>query len=71
METLSSLDYEGPVSLSCDDTKLSPGLDPVYDQVSGKYLVLGGTGTPLQIAEPEELAEAIAEGRIQEADKVS
>ncbi len=70
VEYLDMLEYTGPVGLSCDDTKLVPGLDPVYDKDRNGFVVLGGVGDPMPVADPEELNAAIAAGRISKAEKV-
>ncbi|RDX45703.1 hypothetical protein OH76DRAFT_1486179 [Lentinus brumalis] len=70
IEYLDLLEYAGPVGLSCDDTKLVPGLDPVYDKDRNGFVVLGGVGDPMPVADPEELNAAIAAGRIAKAEKL-
>jgi hypothetical protein len=70
MNHLKSLDYEGPVGLACDNTKLLPALRPYYDQQRDNYFILGNTGEPLLIANPEELTAIIRKGEIEKASKV-
>ncbi|KAI9062819.1 hypothetical protein FKP32DRAFT_1548995, partial [Trametes sanguinea] len=67
---LERLGYSGPVGLSCDDTKLSASLDPVYDKAQDGYFVLGGVGQPLRVANPENFAAEIAANSIMKAEKV-
>jgi hypothetical protein len=67
---LKSLDYHGPVGLACDDTKLLPALRPYYDQQHDSYCILGSTGEPRIIANPEELTTIIRNGEIEKASKV-
>ena len=70
-EHLEHIQYTGPVSLSCDDTKLQPGLDPVFDKQQDGVYILGGVGEPLRVANPEELSETLKNEGVQKADKVS
>ncbi|KAI1783947.1 hypothetical protein LXA43DRAFT_902571 [Ganoderma leucocontextum] len=67
---LDALEYNGPVGLGCDDTKLLAGFDPVYDKGKGAFLVLGGIGEPMPVANPEEVTRAIQDGKIKKAEKI-
>ena len=71
IEHLRKLDYDGPVGLACDDTKLFPALRPYYDQMTDKHYILGGTGEPLILANPEELTSVLKSGEAEKASKVS
>lgn len=68
---LNRLEYSGPVGLSCDDTKLSAGLDPVFDKDQDGFFILGGVGQPLRVADPENFTAEIKAGKIAKAAKVS
>ncbi|KAI0688683.1 hypothetical protein C8T65DRAFT_700472 [Cerioporus squamosus] len=70
VEYLNMLEYTGPVGLSADDTKLVPGFDPVFDKQRNGFVILGGIGDPLPVANPEELTAAIAAGKIEKAEKL-
>lgn len=50
---LMKLAYTGPVGLSCDDTKLSPALQPYWDQVTKCHFILGGSSDPIQVPDVE------------------
>lgn len=45
-QLLRDIGYNGPVAISCDDTKLHAGLRPMWDPVQQAYVLLGGVGTP-------------------------
>ncbi|KAJ7580404.1 hypothetical protein C8J56DRAFT_1006450 [Mycena floridula] len=67
---LENLNYSGPVALSCDDTKLSPALRPFWDSDRQGFCMLGSTGEPLLVANPELLEQAIQQANIQKATKL-
>ena len=64
------LSYAGPVGLSCDDTKLSPALQPYWDRDAGCYFILGGTGDPVRVPDVESFRELIEEAGVTKATKV-
>ena len=70
IEHLKRLEYSGPVGLACDDTKLLPALRPYYDKATDKHYILGGTGQPLILADPEELTSVLKSGDAEKAEKV-
>jgi hypothetical protein len=70
IEHLKRLDYDGPLGLSCDDTKLLPALRPYYDKTTDKHYILGSTGEPLILANPEELTSVLERGEAEKASKV-
>ena len=70
IEHLQKLDYKGPLSLACDDTKLLPAFRPYVDKETGQHFILGSTGEPFLVANPEELTSVIAKGEIEKASKV-
>ncbi|KAF4598659.1 hypothetical protein EYR38_007065 [Pleurotus pulmonarius] len=51
--------HNAPLACAVDDTKLHPSLRPYYDQSKKTWFLLGSTGDPLIIANPEQLAELI------------
>ncbi|KAJ7586218.1 hypothetical protein C8J56DRAFT_1052590 [Mycena floridula] len=67
---LENLNYSGPVALSCDDTKLSPALRPFWDSDRQGFCMLGSTGEPLLVANPELPEQAIQQANIQKATKL-
>jgi hypothetical protein len=70
IEHLKRLKYNGPLGLACDDTKLLPALRPYYDKVTDKHYILGSTGQPLILANPEELTSVLKSGEAEKAEKV-
>lgn len=68
-----SLNYEGPLALSCDDTQLLPALRPYCDAESGCYFVVGHVGTqqPYEIANPDKFQKVLEEGQLVKASKAS
>lgn len=52
-ERLRQLGYEGPVALSCDDTKLLASLCPYYNHDREGYYLMGHIGEPLLLPDPE------------------
>jgi hypothetical protein len=58
------------VGLACDDTKLLPALRPYFDRATEQHYLLGSTGEPMLLADPDELAAVIKDGKIQKAQKV-
>ena len=67
---LLKLSYHGPVGLSCDDTKLSPALQPYWDRNAGSYFILGGTGDPIKVPDVESFRKLIEEAGVIKATKV-
>ena len=67
---LTKLSYAGPVGLSCDDTKLSPALQPYWDREAECYFILGSSGDPIQIPDVESFRELIEEAGVEKATKV-
>ncbi|KAJ3002796.1 hypothetical protein NUW54_g5652 [Trametes sanguinea] len=53
------LGYQGPVSLSCDDTKLQPAFRVVYDRAKDTDFLIGGIDGPLEVANPDELRKLL------------
>ena len=71
LEIMASLEYTGPLCLSCDDTKVHATLRVYYDGIQKKHFLVGGTGDPLHIADPDHLRDVIATAKIEKATKAS
>ena len=57
-----SIDYSGPIALACDDTKLHPLLQVVWDDSLNSNVLIGTTlNTPVLVANPEELQKLLEE----------
>jgi hypothetical protein len=67
---LKRLEYDGPLGLACDDTKLLPALRPYYDAETDKHYILGSTGQPLILADPKKLTSVLQSGEAEKAEKV-
>jgi hypothetical protein len=67
---LKILHYNGPLGLACDDTQLLAALRPYYDKTNEKHYLLGGTGGPMILAEPEKVREVMEQGKVEKASKV-
>ena len=69
-DRLRAYEYVGPVGLSCDDTKLFAAFRPYHDRSQNMYYLLGSTGQPLEIRDPEDFARVVRQGDLQKATKV-
>ncbi|KAJ7506346.1 hypothetical protein B0H11DRAFT_1707260 [Mycena galericulata] len=68
---LNTIDYQGPVGLSCDDTKLSPALRLYHNaQEEADYLV-GSVDGPICVADPEAMKKVLEDANVMKATKVS
>lgn len=56
---LSHLSYSGPVSLSCDDTKLHPSYHTYWDPAKQTHYLIGGTDGPMAVANVEGLQDLL------------
>ncbi|KAJ6600652.1 hypothetical protein B0H10DRAFT_2230919 [Mycena sp. CBHHK59/15] len=69
-EHLAALDYNGPVNLSCDDTKLFPSFRLYWDAEKKAHFLLGGSEGPLRVADPESVKQTIEDARAKKATKI-
>lgn len=68
-----SVDYSGPVALACDDTKLHPSLQVVWDSSLDSNILVGSTfraAKAVLVADPEQLQNLLAEMEDKVATKV-
>ena len=57
-----SIDYSGPIVLACDDTKLHPSLQVVWDDSLISNVLIGTTlNTLVLVVNPEELQKLLEE----------
>lgn len=57
-----SVDYSRPVALACDDLKLHPSLQVVWDDVANSNVLVGSTlNKAVLIVNPEELERLLVE----------
>ena len=69
-DNLIMLKYDGPVGLSCDDTKLMAAFHPYYDQKHDAHFILGNTGEPYQLIDPDAFQNVLDSGILEKAMKV-
>ena len=67
-ETLSRLQYNGPLALSCDDTDLEKAL-ATWQDANDAWLLLGAAKGIIQVTSMEEVEHAL-QGEIEMAEKV-
>ncbi|KAJ7661512.1 hypothetical protein DFH06DRAFT_1089007 [Mycena polygramma] len=67
---LATLDYHGPVNLSCDDTKLFPGLHLYHDGKEGADYLVGAVDGPIRVADPAAMKAVLADAKVMKATKV-
>ena len=70
---MASLDYSGPTALACDDTKLHPSLQVVWDSSVNSNILVGSTfasAKAVLVANPEELQNLMAKLEDKVATKV-
>jgi hypothetical protein len=66
-----SINYSGPIALACDDTKLHPSLQVVWDNSEGSNILVGSTlNRAVLVANPEELEKLLVELEDSVATKV-
>ena len=54
-EYVTSIKYNGPIALSCDDTKLHPGLRTYWDASQECHFLVGTTGDPLAVRDVDSI----------------
>ena len=59
------------VALSVDDTKLLASLQPFLEHESGKWFLIGSTGEPIEIPDPENFEELLDKAHASKATKVN
>ncbi|KAI0037793.1 hypothetical protein FA95DRAFT_1684813 [Auriscalpium vulgare] len=62
--------YDGPVALSCDDTKLFATLRLFWDARLKKYFLVGAVGGPHEVADPEQVQAVMEDLKLVKATKV-
>ena len=67
---LTALDYHGPVTLACNDTKLFPTLRLYWDKEKGNYFLVGACGGPICVPNVVAAQEVLADPGIKKAPKV-
>ncbi|KAJ3979174.1 hypothetical protein F5890DRAFT_1421718 [Lentinula detonsa] len=67
---LKLMQWHGPLTLSCDDTKLLPAFRPFFDHDLGGFVILGAAGKPVLLPDPSLLAKVIEENGLVKATKL-
>ncbi|KAL0564576.1 hypothetical protein V5O48_017469, partial [Marasmius crinis-equi] len=67
---LDKMSYDGPVAVSCDDTKLLAALRPYHDKANNQYYLVGAVGKPKLLGNPDEFREIIDKGLTEKATKL-
>ncbi|KAH9896485.1 hypothetical protein C8Q73DRAFT_642433, partial [Cubamyces lactineus] len=67
---LQSVKYSGPIALSCDDTKLHAAFRTYWDASKQVHMLVGSTGEPKAVANPEALQEVLKGSTDEKATKV-
>ncbi|KAH7906400.1 hypothetical protein BJ138DRAFT_1016289 [Hygrophoropsis aurantiaca] len=69
-EYTKKLHYNGPLGLSCDDTKLHPAFRTYWDPIKKCHLLVGGVDEPMVVADPDELQAILRAARDKKATKI-
>jgi hypothetical protein len=69
-EQLAALKYDGPLGLSCDDTKVLAGLRLYHDKVKNADFLVGGVEGPIRVADPEAMKRILADPAVERGTKV-
>ncbi len=70
-EHLTALGYsDGPLGLSCDDTKLFPAFRMYWDSQERTHFVVGGIDGPMRVANPDRLRIMLQDPGTAKATKV-
>lgn len=70
VDHLDEINYNGPCSLSCDDTKLFSTYRLYYDGKKNAHFLVGGVDGPIKVLDPENMKEVIAQSKDKKAVKV-
>ncbi|KII84575.1 hypothetical protein PLICRDRAFT_167537 [Plicaturopsis crispa FD-325 SS-3] len=70
LECLRALGYDGPVNLSCDDSKLFASMRLYWDPEEKAWFLVGGTDGPIRVANPDEAKEWLENPELIKATKV-
>ncbi|CAK5270401.1 unnamed protein product [Mycena citricolor] len=67
---LEDIKYNGPVGLSCDDTKLFASFRLYWDNEKEAHYLVGGTDGPLRVANPDQVHAVIQDACARKATKI-
>lgn len=67
---LKQIDYDGPVALGCNDTKLLASFRPYFDKELDGYSVMGHVGKPLRLLDPSSFSDITGNNDLEKASKL-
>ncbi|KAJ3819239.1 hypothetical protein F5880DRAFT_1616648 [Lentinula raphanica] len=67
---LNDIAYDGPVAISCDDTKLFSTLQLYWDGSKESYFLVGGTGGPIKVVDPDSVQKYMNNPNVTKGTKV-
>lgn len=70
IEHLHAVNYNGPVCLSCDDTKLLSTLRLYWDGEKMAHFLVGSVGGPIEVPNPDDIKCIMSDPTIVKATKV-
>src|SRR5258705_12918369 len=70
VEHLEAPDYDGPVDLSCDDSKLLSSLRLYWDGQKKAHFLIGAVGGPIEVPNPDNIKILMSDPNIEKATKV-
>jgi hypothetical protein len=70
VEHLDSLNYNGPVGLSCDDSKLLASLRLYWDGKKKAHFLVSAVGGPIEVPDPDDIKTLMSDQNIEKGTKV-
>ena len=67
---MDSINYRGPMALSCDDTKLHPGLRTYWNPSKECHFLIGTPGEPIAVPNVNQIQELVTSAKKDAATKV-
>jgi hypothetical protein len=71
VEHLAAVNYDGPVALSCDDSKLFGSLRLYFDGNENKHYLVGAVGGPILVPNLDDIKTVMSDPTVVKATKVS
>ena len=68
---LTAVNYEGPVALSCDDSKLFGSLRLYWNGEEEKHYLVGAVGGPILVPNPDDIKALMSDPKLVKATEVS
>lgn len=70
VEHLEALNYDGPVGLSCDDSKLLSSLRLYWDGQKKAHFLVGAVGGPIEVPDPDDIKTLMSDPNVEKGTKV-